>query len=294
MEKYFENILPEIKWVNSFKSTIQGLSHKTFFSKSMKREIGYGVYVPKNYNSNSRNTTKRKERLPVIYWLHGKGGDESTGFNLKIPEIFDEAIEKGRIDPAMIVFPNCGNFSMFCDSYDSLIMGETILVKELIPHIDRNFKTIDSGEGRALEGFSMGGFGAVKLAFKFPELFSSVVTQAGSFHDLKSLQKNRPEIFYVMFSGNTDYFQQNSPYVLVEKNLKLIKSKVKLKFLNGSKDFTLKNNYKLNTRLDSVGVKYKFKLLDGLKHAPWLYYEAEGLNGFKFHSDNFQSYIKNN
>ena len=283
-----ENIFPETNWINSFESAVPGLTHNTFFSKSMRREIGYGVYIPKNYNLNSNSTTNGRERFPVIYWLHGKGGDESTGFNLRIPPMFHNVIEGGKINPAIMVFPNCGNFSMFCDSYDNSIMGETILIKELIPLIDATFKTVDSGKGRALEGFSMGGFGAVKLAFRFPELFSSVVTYAGSFHDLESLLTNRPEVFKEMFSSNANYFQQNSPYMLAEKNLELIKSNIKLKFLNGSQDFTLKNNYKLNARLDSLGIKYEFKLLKGFKHIPGSYYEAEELNGFKFHSDNFK------
>jgi enterochelin esterase-like enzyme len=284
-----ENIFPETNWINNFKSLVPGLTHNTFFSKSMKREIGYGIYIPQNYNFNSKSAAAAaKDRFPVIYWLHGKGGDESTGFKLSIPAMFHNAIKEGKVNPAIMVFPNCGNFSMFCDSYDNSIMGETIFIKELIPLIDATFKTIGSGKSRALEGFSMGGFGAIKLAFKFPELFSTVVSHAGSFHDLESVSANRPDVFKAVFSDNAKYFQQNSPYVLAEKNLELIKSNLKLKFLNGSLDFTLKNNYKLNTKLDSLGIKYEFKVLEGFKHIPWPYYKAEGLNGFIFHSDNLE------
>ena len=288
MEKNIsKNLFPLTTWVNGFESSVPGLSHKTFFSKSMKREIGYGVYIPKNYGLGSDIVPRARKSLPVIYWLHGKGGNESTGFNLKIPKFFHNAIEEGMVNPAIMVFPNCGNFSMFCDSYDNSIMGESILIKELIPLIDSTYKTIDSGMGRAIEGFSMGGFGALKIAFKHPGFFSSVAAFAGSFHDLESLKADRAEVFKVMFSSNSAYFQQNSPYVLAEMNLESIKSNLKFKFVNGSLDFTLKNNYKLNTRLDNLGIKYEFKLFKGFKHIPGPYYEAEGLTGFKFHSDNF-------
>ena len=280
----------KINWINQFDSDVPGISHNTFFSKSMQREVGYGVYIPKKYRfkSDSITNSKSKEKIPVIYWLHGRGGDESTGVKLKIPIMFHSAIEEGKINPAIMVFPNCGSFSMFCDSYDNSIMGETILIKELIPLIDSSFNIEDSNKGRAIEGFSMGGFGAVKLAFKFPELFSSVVTYAGAFHDLESLKINRYDVFETMFSNNTNYFQQNSLYVLAEKNLELIRNNVKLKFLNGSQDFTLKNNYKLNNELDNLGIAYEFKLLEDFEHNPKLYYTAEGLNGYKFHSDNFR------
>lgn len=280
---------PEINWINKFESDILGLNHDTFFSKSMQRDIGYGIYIPKKYKLKSSIATYRRDKIPIIYWLHGRGGDESTGFKLKIPEKFHLAIQEGEIKPAIMVFPNCGSFSMFCDSYDHSIMGETILVKELIPLIDSTYKIEDSGKLQAIEGFSMGGFGALKLAFKFPKLFSSVVTYAGAFHDLESLLTNRPEVFKAMFSSKVYYFKQNSPYILAEKNLELIKDNVKLKLLNGSHDFTLKNNYKINDRLDNLGIEYKFELLKGFKHDPKPYYETESLNGYKFHFDSFKA-----
>ena len=90
-----------------------------------------------------------------------------------------------------------------------------------------------------------------------------------------------------MFGASNDYFQQNSPYILAQKNTALIRKNLKLKFVNGTLDFTLQNNLKLNSQLDKLGINYDFKLLDGYKHIPIPYYEAEGLNGFMFHSQNF-------
>jgi S-formylglutathione hydrolase FrmB len=288
MKKVSEK-LPEISWVNDFTSSIPGVTHNTYFSASMQREIGYAVYVPPGYESSpeSANTAKQQKRYPVIYWLHGKGGDESMGFNIRLFAFFHKAVTEGKIRPALVVCPNCGSYSMFCDSYDKTIMGETILIKELVGLIDTTYMTIAGGSGRAIEGFSMGGFGAIKSAFKFPEMFSSVVTYGASLHDLESVSSNRPEVFERMFGANRDYFQQNSPYILAEKNAALIRKNLKLKFINGTLDFTLQNNLKLNSHLDKLGISYDFKLLDGYKHIPIPYYEAEGLNGFIFHSQNF-------
>lgn len=287
--------LPEISWINPFKSQVPGFFHKTFYSGSMKRDIGYAIYLPPNYPAappektiDSGAKTMENELLPVIYWLHGKGGDESTGFNIRIAAMLHEEITEGSIKPVIMVFPNCGSFSMFCDSYDGTIMGETILIKELIPYIDANYGTIPAAEGRALEGFSMGGFGAVKLAFKYPGLFCSVAAIAGSFHDLESVSKNRPEVYGRMFGANSSYFNINSPYILAEKNTGLIKKNIKLKFINGSNDFTIENNYKLNRHLDSLGIDYEFKMLEGFKHIPGPYYEKEGLGCHRFHMKNFR------
>ena len=295
--KNINSLLPEISWINPFKSQIPGLCHNTFYSNSMKREIGYAIYLPPDYQLglsglSDKKTDKSKKLpenklFPVIYWLHGKGGDESTGFNIRIAAMLHEEITDGVIKPVIMVFPNCGSFSMFCDSYDGTIMGETILIKELIPFIDRNYCTIPEPRGRAIEGFSMGGFGAVKLAFKYPEMFCSVAAIAGSFHDIESVSKNRPEVYRRMFGADSAYFNINSPYILAEKNTELIKRNLKLKFVNGSKDFTIENNYKLNRHLDSLGIDYEFKLLEGFKHIPEPYYEKEGLGCHILHMKNF-------
>lgn len=281
--------LPEISWVNVFTSSIPGVAHHTYFSDSMKREIGYAVYVPPGYDfkPDPPNMANKEERYPVIYWLHGKGGDESMGFDIRLFNFFHQAVIEGKIRPALVVCPNCGSYSMFCDSYDKTIMGETILIKELIPLIDATYMTIAGGSGRAIEGFSMGGFGAIKSAFKFPEMFSSVVTYGASLHDLDSVSSGRPEVFERMFGARNDYFQQNSPYILAEKNTALVRKNLKLKFINGTLDFTLQNNLKLNSLLDNLSISYDFKLLDGYKHIPIPYYEAEGLDGFMFHDTHF-------
>jgi enterochelin esterase-like enzyme len=187
--KINEEKLPEISWVNKFTSSIPGVTHNTYFSNSMQREIGYAVYVPPGYDFmiGHADTARQQKRYPVIYWLHGKGGDESMGFDIRLFNFFHQAVVEGKIRPAMVVCPNCGSYSMFCDSYDKTIMGESILIKELIPLIDATYLTISSGSERGIEGFSMGGFGAIKLAFKFPEMFSSVVTYGASLHDLDSV-----------------------------------------------------------------------------------------------------------
>jgi enterochelin esterase-like enzyme len=280
--------LPEISWVNPFKSDVPGLNHMTFFSNSMQKEIGYAVYLPPDYICQENLKNSGAGLFPVIYWLHGKGGDEATGFKVKFPHIYHRAIIEGKARQAIIVFPNGGNYSMFCDSYDDTILAETALIKELIPIIDSTYSTIKSGSARAIEGFSMGGFGAVKLSFKYPDLFSSVISCAGSFRDLNSLSQKRSRIFERMFHNNADYFQKNNPYIIAAKNSGLIKKHLRLMFINGSEDFTLPTNYQFFELLDGLKISYNKKILEGLRHIPGLYYNAETISNFTFHFSNFR------
>jgi S-formylglutathione hydrolase FrmB len=88
------------------------------------------------------------------------------------------------LPPVIVVFPNGGKRSEYRDWAEQNVRIETMIIRELIPHVDGNFRTDRSPRGRALEGMSMGGNGSLKLAFKHPEMFISVVAYAGSYRPL--------------------------------------------------------------------------------------------------------------
>ena len=113
-----------------------------------------------------------QRRFPVVYWLHGSGGGLSG-----IPPLaahFDAAIEAGKTPPFLVVFVNGLINGMYVDWRDGSVPLETVIIKELVPHIDATFRTIATREGRMLDGFSLGGYGAARLGFKHPELFRAV------------------------------------------------------------------------------------------------------------------------
>jgi len=162
------------KWVNDFpKDKYPGLRHATFRSPSMNVEVGYCVYLPPGYDA----AENQARRYPVVYWLHGgRPGSETKVIGLT--PFFDKAIKKGEVPPAIYVFPNGGIVS----HYDYPILkspGETVFIRELIPHIDATYRTVASRNGRAVEGFSQGGRGTARYLFKYPELFCSAAPMGG-------------------------------------------------------------------------------------------------------------------
>ena len=68
--------------------------------------------------------------------------------------------------------------------------GEDVFVKELIPHIDKIYRTIGKREGRAIEGFSQGGRGTTRIMFKYPELFCSAAPGGSGYEPEKRIQEN--------------------------------------------------------------------------------------------------------
>ncbi|MCI0540314.1 MAG: hypothetical protein L0Z50_34355 [Verrucomicrobiales bacterium] len=134
---------------------------RTFESAAAKTKVSYHLYTPAIYD------TKQEQRFPVLYWLHGTGGG-AAGVR-PLASHFDSAIGAGKIPPMIVVFANGLASSMWCDSKDGNVPMETVVVQELVPHMDATFRTIARREGRLIEGFSMGGYGAARLGFKYPE-----------------------------------------------------------------------------------------------------------------------------
>ncbi|MEK6239190.1 MAG: esterase family protein, partial [Planctomycetales bacterium] len=131
-----------------------GLIHESFPSESMKTTVGYSVILPPGYETGNR-------RFPVVYWLHGGGGNECS--SLFTADAWRELYKRGEVQEVILVYPN-GFRSGYMDHHDGKIMTESMIIRELIPRIDRRYRTIASRAGRAVHGFSMGASGSLKFA----------------------------------------------------------------------------------------------------------------------------------
>ena len=156
----------EISWVNPEIAEVQGLEHKVLDSKSLGHDVGYVVWTPPNYDGS------KETRYPVLYFLHGAGGTEasdSSGFASRV----SSAVRSGKFPPVVCVFPN-GGMSGYRDKVESMI------IDELIPLVDHDYKTKANASGRAIAGFSMGGAGSVRLSILHPELFCGAGSWGGA------------------------------------------------------------------------------------------------------------------
>ncbi len=138
---------------------------------------GVLVYLPPNYDKQT------KIRYPVIYLLHGFTPAanrtwiiENEGLRMNIGKMMDKLIKEKKIRPMIVVMPDGSN--KFGGSFytDSVTTGnwENFITRELIEFIDKNFRTLPKAESRGIAGHSMGGYGAIKLAMKNPDIYSAV------------------------------------------------------------------------------------------------------------------------
>lgn len=146
----------------------------SFFSPILGYDFEYQIYLPAGYEGGNL-------RYPVIYLLHGRG-DTMYGWQY-IQTDLDRMIAEGQIPPIIAVLPDVPaskRASYFVDSSYALapIQGEaveTAILNDFIPHIDQAYRTIPRREGRAIGGYSMGGYGAVRYPLAHPEVFSAAI-----------------------------------------------------------------------------------------------------------------------
>ena len=146
-----------------------------FYSISLDTIRAVNIYLPENYDS-----TNADERYPVVYFLHGGGGDH-TSYKLIVP-ILDSLISNQIIDPLILVKPDgsckpyLGSQYMNSDLYGNF---EDFISDDLIKYVDSKYQTISKSSHRGIMGHSMGGEGAIRAALKHPSLYSGVASHGG-------------------------------------------------------------------------------------------------------------------
>lgn len=253
------------------------VTHHTFRSASMKREVGYCLYLPPGYAKDE------KRRYPVIYHLHGAGGNETR--SVYSASVLHEGIVASKLPEIIIVFPNGGRATLYQDSGDGRFMAETMMIKELIPHIDATYRTIADRKARCIEGFSMGGRGSTHLAMRHPDLFGSLFNQSGNVYHVSDA-KNLPNAY---LGSDPERLKANDPYLNLEKNLAYIKTNLRIQVACGTADpdhlITVREYHEALTK---AGVTHSYFEVEGLDHNQKKMIDGRKATWFDFHIESLQ------
>lgn len=256
------------------------VKHGTFVSRVNKAEVGYNILLPVVYEE------EKERRFPVVYLLHGgRPGNENK--HLRAAEFVNKAIEKKYIPPTIYVFVNGGPVSHYDyptrvnrmgESFEG--MGNTAFVKELIPHIDKTYRTIAERKGRIVEGYSQGGRGTLRTAFRYPELFAAASAgSAGLATELRIRNEGGKESEYLKFTPGDDAYSLAKSYAgKIEK----FPMKVLLYTGNNKKDFNWEGNVAYSEYLNSIGIKHDHLLIPDCGHSAREAYEISGAKLFQF------------
>jgi enterochelin esterase-like enzyme len=237
----------------------------TFNSQAAKVKVSYHLYTPEAYD------TQKERRFPVLYWLHGTGG--GLAGIAPVSAWFDAAIREGKIPPMLVVFPNGLASSMWCDSKDGAVPMETIVTKELLLHIDATARTIATREGRIIEGFSMGGYGAARLGFKYSQLFGAVSILAGGPLDLDFAGPRatgnpgeRERILKGTFGSDLEYYRSQNPITVAQQQADVVRDKVRVRMAVGSRDNTGPLNRAYSEHLKKLNIAHTLTIVAGVGH----------------------------
>ena len=150
-----------------------------FHSQSLGREVRYRVLLPRNYEGGGR--------FAVLYLLHGWHGDYLNWDTRTGLEDYAQNL------PMLIVMPDAAD-SWYTNSVAVRAdKFEDYIAKDLISEIDVRYHTIRDRHKRSIAGLSMGGYGAIKFALKYPDLFSFAGSLSGALNATQSLGAERPE-----------------------------------------------------------------------------------------------------
>lgn len=286
-------------WNNPASQVISGVAHETFHSTSMRVEVGYNILLPPGYESEQR-------RYPVVYWLPGMGGNENSDVDQIAPQVM-AAMHTGALPSLIIVFVNAADFTFYVDSPDKTILAERAFISELIPHIDATYRTLPQRKTRAVQGMSMGGFGALVHAMKHVNLFGSVVAYAPSLLEVQktasgplslvragdtyaaagemppALVTKLSNVFQRMFDGRREIFDQYSPWTIVSRDASRLRSELPVRIVIGTADGLWNANRLFHELMLKNNYLHEFEVIEGVGHNLGPLYAAVGIKGMSFH-----------
>ncbi|HEY1422811.1 MAG TPA: alpha/beta hydrolase family protein [Candidatus Acidoferrum sp.] len=145
-------------------------------SKILAHPVNYCVILPPSYDAD------KSRKYPILYFFHGLGDNDQMfihagGFNL-----VEDLWERGQIGEFLIATPDAGT-SFYINGRDGKVRYEDFLLQEFLPGIETRYRTRPGRANRAVSGVSMGGYGALHLAFHQPQLFSSVSAHSAAIID---------------------------------------------------------------------------------------------------------------
>ncbi len=153
-------------------------------SKTLGRAVRYCAMLPPSYDA------EKTRRYPILYYLHGLGENEQTFVDFGGWSLLENLQDAKRVGEYLVVIPEGGR-SFYINSRDGKQRYEDFLVHEFLPRIEARFRVRPGRASRGVAGVSMGGYGALRLAFKRPELFASVSAHSAAL--LEELPKNLPQ-----------------------------------------------------------------------------------------------------
>jgi len=256
-----------------------------FQSVILDRNVKYSIYLPSDYDNSQM-------RYPVVYLLHGLGDNEISWLQwAQVNVTVDNAIASRQIPAMIIVMPDAQR-TFYINDYRNEVRYEDMFIQELIPHIDKTYRTRTNKRYRAISGNSMGGYGSLTLAMRHPGLFSSCMAFSAGVHTDEAWmamdsRKDIPAFDWSLVGKArlNEHYKKYSPMVLAKTLPAKTLESVKWYLDCGDGDSLCEGNCALYMTFRKRKLPIEYRVRDG-GHS-WAYWRSGLLDGLKFAGRSF-------
>jgi S-formylglutathione hydrolase FrmB len=258
-----------------------------FRSALLHSSVSYCVFLPASYS-----TAEAKSRTyPVLYLLHGLGGNEQSAAVSGEWTELQNLRRDHKVGDFLLVAPD-GWDTFYINSRDGKTLYGDFFLREFMPFIERTYRVRAGRAARGISGFSMGGYGALRIGFAHPELFGSISAHSAA------LMRDPPQgvnagassgnlaarVLTNVFGNPIDqkFWDLNSPFLLARRNVNVL-AKTKIYFDCGTEDSYGFNRgaSELDQALNSLKISHEFHLYPGGHSISYLLAHLEA--SYEFH-----------
>jgi enterochelin esterase-like enzyme len=264
-----------------------------FRSAILHSNVRYCVFLPASYSTPSA----KPQRYPLLYLLHGLGGNEQAMAVDGEWTALQDLRRDRKVGDFLVVAPDGGD-TFYINSRDGEKLYGDFLFREFMPFIERTYRVRAGRASHGITGFSMGGYGALRIAFAHPEMFGSASAHSAA------LMREPPEgvdagassgnlvaqLLASVFGNPIDrkFWDLNSPFLIARKNAAAL-MRTKIYFDCGTEDHFgfYRGASELHQTLDSLKISHEFHLYPGGHSISYLLAHRDA--SFEFHWREFDS-----
>jgi enterochelin esterase-like enzyme len=246
------------------------LVEETFYSEILTTTVSYFVYLPHGYDADPTR------RYPVVYMLHGIGGDKAEWIGYGLLQSARELMATGQIEPFIIVMPQ-GDDSYWLNHYEGPRWGD-YLAYDVTAVIDQRYRTIVDNRARIVAGLSMGGTGALQIAFNYPDVFHIAAAHSPT---IRTFDEALP------YFGDIWHFSLIDPLSIARD--RRVPAGLVLRIDAGDEDDWLERTSELSRLLSEGGIPHDFVVSPGWHDA---FYWVDQLPAYlRFYDESFRQHL---
>ncbi len=235
-------------------------------SMVLEHPVRYCAFLPDSFDQD------KTRQYPVLYYLHGLGDNEQSLLNFGGWDVIAELRRQGKVGDFIVLAPS-GGHTFYVNSADGKIRYEDFLMKEFMPQMEKKYRAEGARATRGITGVSMGGYGALRLAFKYPDEFAAASAQMPALiadvpKDFTSGGPGSPgslmgDVFGSPFSRT--YFERNNVFYFARTDSVASLKRMKIYFNVGNNDdYGFEQGaQQLDKLLSSRGIPHEFHIYPG-------------------------------